>query len=74
MKVLAAGAPVGSSEANQVYFVPLFVALLLLLEAELCRAAGGPRAQVAARILNIAAIAPVVAFFIVVVIRLNEIL
>ncbi len=64
----------GFRNLNHVYFVPLIVLMVLLLERELIRSAGRPHARTATRILDVAVI-PLLAIFIFVVgMRLYQVL
>jgi hypothetical protein len=75
--VLAQGAlaaPLGLRNLDQIYFVPLVALLVLLLEREMIRSAGGPRARTAIRILDVAILPLVIAFLIIVALRLNQVL
>jgi hypothetical protein len=67
-------APLGLRDLDQIYFVPLVALLVLLLEREMIRSAGGPRARTAIRILDVAILPLLVAFLIIVAMRLNQIL
>jgi len=77
MTVLAQGplaAPLGLRNLDQIYFVPLIALLVLLLEREMIRSAGGPHARTAIRILDVAILPLLVAFLIIVGLRLNQVL
>jgi hypothetical protein len=67
-------APLGLRNLDQIYFVPLIALLVLLLEREMIRSAGGPRARTAIRILDVAILPLLVAFLIIVALRLNQVL
>jgi hypothetical protein len=77
VNILADGsfaAPLGLRNLDQIYFLPLVVLLVLLLEREMIRAAGGPRARAVIRILDMAAFPLLIAFLIMVALRLNQVL
>jgi hypothetical protein len=77
VSALAAGslaAPLGLRHLDQIYFVPLLVLLVLLLEREMIRAVGGQRARIAVRILDLAILPLMVAFLLTVALRLNQVL
>jgi uncharacterized membrane protein len=58
---------------SPLYFLPLVALLVLLLERELIRASSGPGARAAIRILGVAALPLLVAFVMLVALRLNYI-
>jgi uncharacterized membrane protein len=58
---------------SPLYFLPLVALLVLLLERELIRAFGGPGAGAATRILGVAALPLLVAFAVLVALRLSYI-
>ena len=70
----ALAAPLGLRPLDQIYFLPLIVLLVLLLEREIIRSAGGPRARAAVRILDVAIVPLLVAFLVIVALRLNQVL
>jgi hypothetical protein len=70
----ALAAPLGLRNLDQIYFVPLIVLLVLLVEREVIRSAGGPRARVAVRILDVAIVPLLVSFLLIVALRLNQVL
>jgi hypothetical protein len=65
-------APLGLRNLDQIYFVPLIALLVLLVEREMIRSSGGPRARTAIRILDLAILPLLVAFLVVVALRLNQ--
>ena len=70
----ALAAPLGLRNLDQIYFVPLIVLLVLLVEREIIRSAGGARARVAVRILDVAIVPLLVSFLLIVALRLNQVL
>jgi hypothetical protein len=70
----ALAAPLGLRNLDQIYFVPLIVLLVLLVEREIIRSVGSPRARVAVRILNVAIVPLLVSFLLIVALRLNQVL
>jgi hypothetical protein len=70
----ALAAPLGLRDLDQVYFVPLIVLLALLVEREMIRAAGGRRVRIAVRILDVAILPLLIAFLVLVVLRVNMVL
>jgi hypothetical protein len=70
----ALAAPLGLRNLDQIYFVPLLVLLVLLLEREVIRSAGGPAARTAVRILDLAIVPLLVAFLLIVALRLKQVL
>jgi hypothetical protein len=58
---------------SPIYFLPLVALLLLLLERELIRAFSGPRARAAIQILGVAILPLLIAFVMLVALRLNYI-
>lgn len=77
MTALAQGtlaAPLGLRNLDQIYFLPLIVLLVLLVEREVLRAAGGERARTATRVLDLAILPLLVAFLLIVALRLNQVL
>lgn len=70
----ALAAPLGLRDLDQIYFVPLVVLLVLLLEREIIRSVGGPQARTAVRILDLAILPLLVAFLLIVALRLNQVL
>lgn len=77
MSALAPGslaAPLGLRHLDQIYFVPLLVLLVLLLEREMIRSAGGHRARTAVRILDLAILPLLLAFLLIVALRVNQVL
>jgi hypothetical protein len=58
---------------SPIYFLPLVALLLLLLERELIRAFSGPRAGAAIQILGVAILPLLIAFVMLVALRLNYI-
>lgn len=70
----ALAAPLGLRNLDQIYFLPLIVLLVLLVEREVLRAAGGERARTATRILDLAILPLLVAFLLIVALRLNQVL
>jgi hypothetical protein len=70
----ALAAPLGLRNLEQIYFLPLIVLLVLLLEREIIRSAGGRRARTAVRILDVAIVPLLVAFLLIVALRLNQVL
>jgi hypothetical protein len=70
----ALAAPLGLRNLEQIYFLPLIVLLVLLLEREIIRSAGGPRARQAVRILDVAIVPFLIAFLLIVALRLNAVL
>jgi hypothetical protein len=69
--VLAVG--VGLRHLTWLYFLPLVALLILLVERELIRSSGGARARSAIRILGLASLPLLVAFVVLVALRLNYI-
>jgi hypothetical protein len=67
-------APPGLRNLDQIYFLPLLVLLVLLAEREIIRSAGGPRARTAVRILDVAIVPLLVAFLLLVALRLVQVL
>ena len=59
---------------SPLYFVPLVALLVLLLERELIRAFSGPSARTAIWILGVATLPLLIAFVMLVALRLNYIL
>jgi hypothetical protein len=59
---------------SPLYFLPLVALLVLLLERELIRAFSGPGARAAIRILGVATLPLLIAFVMLVALRLNYIL
>jgi len=70
----ALAAPLGVRNLDQIYFVPLLVLLVLLAEREIIRSGGGPGARTAVRILDVAIVPLLVAFLLLVALRLNQVL
>jgi hypothetical protein len=70
----ALAAPLGLRSLDQIYFVPLLVLLVLLVEREIIRSGGGPGARIAVRILDVAIVPLLVAFVLVLALRLNQVL
>jgi hypothetical protein len=58
---------------SPLYFLPLVALLVLLLERELIRAFSGPGARAAIRILGVAGLPLLIAFVMLVALRLNYI-
>jgi hypothetical protein len=58
---------------SPLYFLPLVALLVLLVERELIRAFSGPRARAASRILGVAILPLLIAFVMLVALRLNYI-
>ena len=58
---------------SPLYFLPLVALLVLLLEGELIRASSGPGARAAIRILGLATLPLLIAFVMLVALRLNYI-
>lgn len=77
MTALAPGAslaaPLGLRNLDQIYFVPLIVLLILLVEREMIRSGGGPDSRTAVRILDVAIIPLLVAFLVILGLRLNQV-
>jgi hypothetical protein len=67
-------APLGLRNLDQIYFVPLIALLVLLLEREMIRSAGGQWARTAVRVLDMAILPLLVAFLIILGLRLNQVL
>jgi hypothetical protein len=67
-------APPGLRNLDQIYFLPLLVLLVLLAEREIIRSLGGPRARTAVRILDVAIVPLLVAFVLLVALRLFQVL
>ena len=63
----------GLRHISPLYFLPLVALLVLLLERELIRAFSGPAAGAAIRILGVAALPLLVAFAVLVALRLSYI-
>ncbi len=66
-------APLGLRNLDQIYFVPLIVLLVLLLEREIIRSASGSRARIAIRVLDMAILPLLLAFLIILALRLNQV-
>ena len=66
--------PLSVREMSAVYFVPFVALVVLLIERELIRAIGGDRAKVAGRVLDLASAPLLVAFVVLVLLRLDYIL
>jgi hypothetical protein len=63
----------GLRHLSPLYFLPLAALLALLLERELIRAFSGPGARAASRILGVATLPLLVAFAVLVALRLSYI-
>lgn len=70
----ALAAPLGLRSLDQIYFVPLLALLVLLVEREIIRSVGGPSARTAMRVLDLAILPLLVAFLLIVALRLNQVL
>jgi hypothetical protein len=66
--------PLSLRVLSPVYFVPFVALVVILIEHELIRAMGGDRSKVAGRVLGLAAAPLLVAFVILVLLRLDYIL
>lgn len=66
-------APLALRDISAIYFVPFAALVVLLVERELIRAAGGSRAEAASQVLGLAAAPLLVAFLLLVLLRLNYI-
>ncbi len=58
---------------SPIYFLPLLLLLVLLIEREMIRSSGAPRAPSAVRILNLASLPLLVAFVVLLGMRLTYI-
>jgi hypothetical protein len=70
----ALAAPLGLRSLDQIYFVPLLVLLVLLVEREIIRSVGGPSARTAVRLLDLAILPLLIAFLLIVALRVNQVL
>ncbi|HEU4348819.1 MAG TPA: hypothetical protein VFR35_13660 [Actinoplanes sp.] len=69
----ALAAPLGLRNLDQIYFVPLLVLLVLLVEREMIRSGGGPGSRTAVRILDVAILPLLAAFLVILGLRLNQV-
>ena len=66
--------PLSLSQLSAVYFIPFAALVVILIEHELIRAMGGDRSKAAGRVLGLAAAPLLVAFAVLVLLRLDYIL
>lgn len=65
--------PLSLRELSAVYFVPFVALVVILVERELIRAMGGDRAKAAGRVLDLAGAPLLVAFAVLLLLRLDYI-
>ena len=65
--------PLSLRHLSPLYFVPLLTLLVLLIERELIRSSGGARARAATRLLTLLTLPLLVAFLLLVALRLDYI-
>ena len=65
--------PLSVRQLSAVYFVPFVALVIILVERELVRAIGGDRAKAAGRVLDLAGAPLLVAFAVLLLLRLDYI-